>query len=93
MKPNLSVEGANATCCVLQEGSERESKQNNGHDGAWNALSALWLFEDKRVNNLPFPSYTLVLCKYLDDLHGEGFQGIPLGWGWRMLLYKINIYS
>lgn len=26
-----------------------------------------------RVNDLPFPSYTLVLSKYLDDHDGEGF--------------------
>ena len=50
-------------------------------------------FEDKRVSELPFPPYTLVHSTYLGDHDGEGFKGIPLGWGWRMLLYKINIYN
>lgn len=92
--PACLQKGPSAIRCAMQEGrSERESKQNNEHDPASNALSALRPFEDKRVNNLPSPSYTLVLGKYLDDLGRDGFQGILVGWGRRRLLYKINIYS
>lgn len=86
VEARLAIGGPDAASCALPGWSEGESKQNNGRDGAWSTPSALRPFEHKRVNNLPFPSYTLVLSKYLDDVDGEGFQGIPLGWGWRRLL-------
>jgi hypothetical protein len=53
-------------------------------------------FGDKRVNDRLSPHggpYTLVLSKYLEDRGRKNFKGIPLGWSWRMLLHKINIYS